>query len=209
MITNYADLKVAIVRFVANQKVTEVVDTIIQLADARIRNDVVLRRIERAVHAQFDGAVIFLPDDCEAVQRLMYYIGEEEYSVPYSDPKSVERFTGSVGQPIAYTMLDQSIAIYPTPDAAYDYSLYYVPAVRPLSDEEPTNWLLERSPNVYLQAACLEAYQFLHDSEQAGKEEGRYRQSIDALAQSSERQRMPSLTAMRSRPFRTVRSRVT
>ena len=205
MITDYASLQTTVVDWVANQKVQGVVDECIQLAEARIRNDLLLRRIERAQHGQLSGAVIFLPPDCGAVQRLMFYIGTQEISVPYTDPQSMERLTASVGDPQAYTMMDQAIILYPTPSTARDYSLYYVPTVGPLTDANPTNWLLERSPNVYLLGACLEACLYLHETDRAGAYEGRYKQALDALQQASERQRMPSLTAMNARAFRTVR----
>jgi hypothetical protein len=205
VIDNYNDLLDAVPRWAANTKVVEVAAECIQLAEARIRNDLLIRRVERAAHGTFDGAVIFLPADCEAVQRLMYYVGEQEYSVPYSDPKSVEHLTSSVGDPVRYSMADQTLVLYPTPSIAREYSLYYIPYVADLSDTNQQNWLIDRSPNVYLTAACLEAALYLQDTNMAGMWEGRYKQALDSLYLASERQRMPSNTPLVARPFRAVK----
>ena len=209
MIETYTDLQNAIPEWIANEKVRTVAKDCIQLAEARIRNDILIRRMERAVHGTFDGAVIFLPEDCDAVQRLMYYRGEAEISIRFMDPKGAERYTGATGDPVGYTFADQALILYPTPATASAYTLYYVPTLADLSDAKTTNWLLDRSPNVYLNAACLEAALFLGDKELAGVWEGRYKQASDALFQASERQRMPSNTPMVARPFRTLRSRRT
>lgn len=202
MIQTYQGLQNEVYNWIANEKIIAQVMTCIQLAEARIRNDLLIRRMERSVHGVFNGAVIFLPADCEAIQRLMYYIGDEERSVPYADPKSVERYTDHVGDPVAYTMVDQGVILYPTPSAAREYSLYYVPFIADLSADNPTNWVLDRAPNVYLFASCLEAAGFLQDEQLMGIFEGRYKQAMDSLYQASERQRMPSNTPLVARPYR-------
>lgn len=203
MIESYSQLKDVASRWIANTKIVEEAGTCVQLAEARIRNDILIRRMELPYHGTFDGAVIFLPENCEAVQRLMYYIGEEEYSVPYASVSSVEHLTSKVGDPRAYTMLDQTLVLYPTPNEARSFSLYYVPFIADLSDTNPANWLLDRAPNVYLFATCLEMAGYLQDEAMMGIWEGRYKQALDAMYNASERQRMPSNTPLIARPFRT------
>ena len=203
-IESYTDLQAEVVSWLSNDKIQSKVATCIQLAEARIRNDLLIRRMERSVHGVFNGAVIFLPTDCEAIQRLMYYVGEAEYSVPYADPKSVERYTDTVGDPVAYTMVDQAVILYPTPDTARDYTLYYVPFIADLSFTNTSSWVLGRAPNVYLFAACLEGAGFLQHEALMGVFEGRYKQAMESLYQASERQRMPSNTPLVARPYRTT-----
>jgi len=204
VIEDYDDLQDEVVSWISNDKIISKVTTCIQLAEARVRNDVLIRRMERSKHGKFDGAVIFLPEDCEAIQRLMYYIGASEYSIPYADPQSVENYTSTVGDPVAYTMVDQAVILYPTPVTDRDYTLYYIPAIADLSPSNTSNWLLDRAPNVYLFAACLEAAGYLQDEGLMGVFEGRYKQAMDSLQQASERQRMPSNTPMVSRPRHAV-----
>ena len=202
MIETYADLQAELIDRIGNARINNKARVCIQLAEARIRNDLLIRRMERAEHGTFDGAVIFLPEDCEAIERLMYYIGDREFSIPYADPKSVERLTGTTGDPKGYTMADQAIILYPTPDAAREYSLYYIPYIADLSDSNTSNWLLDRSPNVYLLAACVEAAEYLQDDAAMARFEGRYGQAMEALFQASERQRMPSNTPLVARPYK-------
>jgi hypothetical protein len=204
VIETYADLQTELIDWMSNSKITAKAETCIQLAEARIRNDILIRRMELPRHGVFNGAVIFLPEDCEAVQRLMYYVGEREVSIPYVSVLSVEHLTSSVGDPIGYTLTDQAIMLYPTPVAARQYTLYYIPFVADLTPTNTTNWLLDRSPNVYLFASCLEAAGYLQDEQLEVKFEARYRQALDALFNASERQRMPSNTPLIARPYRAL-----
>ena len=204
MIETYADLQAELLDWISNSKIAAKTATCVQLAEARIRNDILIRRMELPHHGVFDGAVIFLPQDCESVQRLMYYVGGREVSIPYASVLSVEYLTSSPGNPRAYTLTDQAIMLYPTPAAAMQYTLYYVPFIADLSGSNETNWLLDRSPNVYLWASCLEAAGYLQDEQLEVKYEARYRQALDALFSASERQRMPSNTPLIARPYRNL-----
>ena len=204
MIETYDDLKASVIGRISNEKVAGVVAECIQLAESRMRNDLLIRRMERSEHGTFDGAVIFLPDDCEQIQRLMYYIGDKEFSVPFADPKSVERLTGTSGDPKAYTMKDQAIVLYPTPESAREYTLDYVPFIADLSDTNPSNWILDRAPDVYLWATCVEAANYLHDDMLEAKFNAKYTAARDALFSASERQRTPSNTPIVARPYRAV-----
>lgn len=201
---NYPELIQLLPLWAGHTKVADIARTVIELAEARIRNDLLIRRMELAVHGVFDGAVIFLPAECDAIQRLYCYVGERELSVPYIDSKSAERYTGTVGDPIGYTMGDQALILYPSPSTARNYTLYYVPAIPALTDGNPDNWLLTRASNIYVFAACLEAASFLQDQTMMGVWEGRYKQAIDAMFNASERQRMPSNTPLVARPYRAL-----
>lgn len=203
MIETYADLQSEVTDWLSNSKIAGKVQTCIQLAEARIRNDILIRRMELPYHGTFDGAVIFLPEDCEAVQRLMFYDGSgKEVTVPYASVASVEQYTTTTGDPVGYTLTDQAIMLYPTPGVARQFTLYYIPYVADLSGSNNTNWLLDRSPNVYLFGACLEAAAYLQDKDLVALYESRYTQALDSLFRASERQRMPSNTPLIARPYK-------
>src|SRR5690606_14399080 len=103
-----------------------------------------------------------------------------------------------------YTMADQTLILYPTPSVAREYSLYYVPAIADLSDTNTSNWLLDRSPDVYLFAACVEAAGYMQDLQLMEFFLARYNSARDALFSASARQRMPSNTPLVARPYRAV-----
>lgn len=204
MIETYSDLRSAISSWTNNTRSADHAKDYIQLAEARIRNDILIRRMELSVHGEFNGPAIFLPENCEAVERLMYYIGKREYSVPMGNTKSLESLTSSTGEPQGYAIHDQALILYPTPTVGRKYSLYYIPFIADLSDENTTNWLMDRAPNVYLQACLVEAFLHLQDFAAAQQWESRYTQSLDKMFNASERQRMPSNTPLNARPYKAV-----
>ena len=67
--------------------------------------------------------------------------------------------TGGRPQRIAFAG-DQAL-LDPTPDAAHPITLAYVARIPALSDANPTNWVLQQAPQMYLYASLLEAEPFL------------------------------------------------
>lgn len=61
------------------------------------------------------------------------------------------------GQPQVYAISGSSLLIAPSPDAAYTIRLVYKQALPALSDANPTNWLLEKHPDLYVAASLAMA----------------------------------------------------
>ncbi len=88
---------------------------------------------------------------------------------------------GCGGRPALFTILgsvalddiDADVSIWPNglnnpfiltgPAYAGQISLVYRQGIPPLSDAQPTNWLLDKAPDLYLYAALLEAEPFLRN----------------------------------------------
>ena len=62
-----------------------------------------------------------------------------------------------VGQPQVYAISGSSLLVAPSPDAAYTIRLAYKQAVPALSDSSPTNWLLDKHPDLYMAASLAMA----------------------------------------------------
>ena len=188
---NYTSLQAAITEWLQSTAATGSVEQIIQIAEGRLKNDVIARSIEKQLVGNTTQPVVFLPTDLNVIQRLVVYKSQTEHSVLIQAPASAESKTNTVGFPKSYNLLDQSMILYPTPDAAYRYILYYIPTVRPLTDSQPTNWLIERAPNVYLYACLKEAAVFIKDWESAGQYEGMYLTSLAGITSADDRTRFP------------------
>jgi hypothetical protein len=104
-----------------------------------------------------------------------------------------------VGAPKFWTQQDQAIALYPTPDAQYRYSLYYIPTLAPLSVANATNWLLGKSPDVYLYAALMHFAMWAKDDAQANGFLSMYTSTLDAARNSANRYRLALASPMRQR----------
>lgn len=197
---NVTELKTKAQEWVHRTDLASQVDTMLELAEARIRNDLILKKIEKSVTGLIDGGVLQYPQDLEQAQRLIVYRAGREFTLRYAAPSEAESLTGRTGFPQAYAALDQAFILYPEPDGEYTYQLYYIPTVSALTSASTTNWLLERSPNVYLTALCREAAVFLQDADMARNYEELYGLALDGLKNASERLRLANSNPMTIRP---------
>jgi len=56
-----------------------------------------------------------------------------------------------------------------------------------LSDESPSNWLLERAPDVYVYGSLLAAAGYLHDDSRVGLWQAAYGEAVSALNLASDK----------------------
>jgi hypothetical protein len=56
-----------------------------------------------------------------------------------------------------YAISGSSLLIAPAPDAAYTIQLVYKQTIPALSDDNPTNWLLNKHPDLYVAASLAMA----------------------------------------------------
>jgi hypothetical protein len=66
------------------------------------------------------------------------------------------------------------LVLHPTPNGAYTIDYFYRNNIKPLSDINPSNTVLERFPDLYLWAACNEAALFVRDAAFAQAAEQKY-----------------------------------
>lgn len=188
---DYAGLKTSVSDWLQNNAVTAGVAQVIQMAEARLKNDTVLRSIELQLTGNLTQPIIFMPADLNVLQRVVVYRDATEHSVLYAAPGKAERQTNSVGFPQYYNLMDQALHLYPTPDAEYRYIIYYIPVILDLSDAAPTNWLLERAPNVYLFASLKAAAVYVKDGMAAQMYEQEYQTALAGLQSADDRTRFP------------------
>ena len=197
MITNYSELKAAVVDWSHRFDLTSKAEDFIQLAEARIRNDLVLKPIETAMHGTMNGPIIQPPVNVEQLQKLIYYVRGAEKTIEYSASKPLEQAVRETGMPQYFVQQDQVLMLYPSPDDAYPYSLYYIPKLTPLSDSNPTNWLLSKSPDVYLYGSLMHVAMWKKSEAEANGFITMYEKCLSAARSSAERYRFATASPMR------------
>ena len=76
----------------------------------------------------------------------------------------------------------------PAPASACELVLDYFATIPPLGEAQPSNWLLDLFPDLYLSGALVEAYLFLRDAEGAGAWDNRTEAKIREIEKAGRRQ---------------------
>lgn len=98
-----------------------------------------------------------LPTDFRQL-RHAYVAGAQAQPLQQVSPSSLrEEWPNASGMPQAFAIAAGTLQLAPVPDGAYNIVLGYLGALTPLSDSNPSNWLLARRADVYVYAALLQA----------------------------------------------------
>jgi len=93
------------------------------------------------------------------------------------------------GKPRAFMHRGFNVALAPTPTAAHTYSIGGYYGITPLSDSNPTNYLLTNYPNAMLFGALMEAQPWIEDDNRFVLWEKRYGKAVAALNRLEKRAR--------------------
>ncbi|WP_331374701.1 phage adaptor protein [Sinorhizobium chiapasense] len=93
----------------------------------------------------------------------------------------------SAGAPIGYAIVGAAIRV--RPKGGENIRLTYYAKIPPLTAEAPSNWLIEKAPDVYLYALVEEIAIWERDAAKAGAAEALKRQAMAGLGLADERLR--------------------
>jgi hypothetical protein len=164
-ITNYSTLQAAIADYLNRADLTSQIQNFIQFAEADLNTR--LRCREQIVRAEATSSAEFvqLPADwLEAInlhivggQQPLRYITLDEADIVNKE----QIYTG----PHFYSLMNGAIEIVPEPADDIDIEMIYYAKIPALSDQNTTNWLLTKAPDVYLYGALTHAAPFLMDDQ--------------------------------------------
>ena len=188
-ITTYTELKSTISDFLNRDDLDTVIPTFIDLAEARLNREVRHWRMEDRAVATLDTQYTALPTNFLEPIRMsltsgdtstMEVVGVQEMS----DLRA--RALNTSGKPRYYTILDQSIEVYPSPDGEYSLEMVYFETLPALSTSD-TNWLLTNYPDAYLYGALLHSAPYLQDDARMQVWDALYQTAVSAINLDGER----------------------
>ena len=162
-ITKYSELKTAIADFLNRDDLTSAIPTFISLAEAQIARDVRSWRQERRVQTPLDERYEALPSDFIQAERLTLDSGEQLRLISVEDMAKYRANNDSPAKPRFFALSTDQIEYYPTPTGSEVLDMVYCARVASLSDAEPTNWILEKFPDVYLYGSLIHSAGYLQE----------------------------------------------
>lgn len=206
-ISTYSELKATVADYLNREDLSSVIPSFITLAEAKFNRELRVRDMMVRKQATSSNEYVPLPDDflqhyaleldTDTAQPPMQYIGPQEAKEIKAQHRTVTTTGGRIQY--YYTVIDGSFEIVPAPQADLDLRLVYYAQIPALSDSNTTNWLLTKSPDLYLYSTLLEASPYLKDDERIVVWGTARQQVLDAMQLESERALRPTvqLTARR------------
>lgn len=187
----YSELQAAAASWLArpgDPTLTPSIPDFVRLAEARIHRDLRLRAMEARATAEIDSAHVALPEGFLEMRSFRLNT-DPATRLELLSPEEMDRagLASRSGRPRWYSVLGGEIRLAPAPDAPYVAEMTYWKRFAPLGIAEPTNWLLENAPDVYLYATLMEATAFIGNDERLPLWTAAYDRAVAALQASDDR----------------------
>jgi hypothetical protein len=157
---SYAELQESVLNWIArpgDPLVAPSVPDMITLFEREARRRLRTGDAEVRAYMSVTSAAVALPQDCREL-RLVTCNGNV---LDYVTPMELD---GGSGLPRQYTLHGREMRLGPGPSGATTVEILYQIGVPPLSDAQPTNWLLQEHPDAYLYGTLSGAEAFIgHD----------------------------------------------
>ena len=170
-IETYADLLGEIEDHLASEELSAKAPLFVQFAESRFNRVLDTLPTEvRAEHLVEEGQkFITVPNFFSGLSRLTLQTTDKEPVLDYLTPKALGiKYRNLVpGEPRDFTIEGPQIVLGPIPDAEYTLLALYTRDLRPLtlSEEDNSNWLLLRAPDIYLYQSLVAAESYLIDDQ--------------------------------------------
>lgn len=181
--TTLAQLKSDTAAWLHKTSLTDVIPSFVRLAEARIRNDVRVPRMQSETELSLSAQSVAMPPNC--LEPIRVYLDVPHQRALQYKPPNAFYTSGEFelsGNPTTYTVEGQNIIFAPAPTGTPTAKLLYWAAWDALFADEDTNWLLTNHYNIYLYAVLAEGAAYLEDDEQAAKWGSQYAGVAQQLA---------------------------
>lgn len=195
-ISTYSGLQTAIADYLNRTDLTSVIPTFISLAEAKMNRELRTRDMLTRISVNpstefFNVPADFLEDyslefdmGTASPRQSLEYVGQREAEILKANKVS--------GNTRYYTIMDGQFNLIPSPQSATALILIYYAKIPNLSVTQTTNWLLTKSPDLYLYSSLLEAMPYLKDEQRIAVWSSARAQVMDAMKEESERAMRPT-----------------
>jgi hypothetical protein len=195
-LATFSDLTSAAADWINRADLTAVIPTFVTLAEAKFNRELRLRDMLVRAEATTSNEFVAVPADFlenYSLELNMAQIGPQQ-ALGFIGPLEAKvlkanKITGLVR---FYTIIDGAFELLPAPTTDTDVILTYYQKIPALSDTATTNWLLTKSPDLYLYSTLLEAAPYLRDDDRMQMWGSARNQVLAAMQLESERAMRPT-----------------
>ena len=201
-ISTYSELQTAVADWLNRADLTAVIPDFIRLAEAQFNRQLRTHDMIKRATATVEEDYFSVPTDWLETVTLVN-LGTKTIPMDYVDYERLNELKGLnlTGDSRYYNMVDGKFLIYPAASATapVNLELVYVGKIPSLSDGNTTNWLLTKSPDLYLYGALMQAEPYLKNDDRVGLWNAAMQRAMEDMRMEGERAKRPSggLTANR------------
>jgi hypothetical protein len=183
---NYSKLKEVIADFANRQDLATQIPVFIEMTEARLRRDLrdktrMTQRAEAMVYGEY------FPLPCNWVETTKVIAGGRPLRL--TDSFNIERVELSEG-PKFYRHAGDQLQLLPAVEGdPISFEMEYLEFPEALSDDNPTNWVLDTYPDIYIYGAMLQVAPFLMDDTRLPMWAQAYGEAVKSANGSSENAR--------------------
>lgn len=206
-ITTYAELQASIADWLNRADLTAQIPDFIALSEARFNRTIRTRDMLTRRQATVTSEYVGLPFDFLETYQLQLPALATNTPAPlkYISPEEAAIVTANAiaGNTRYYTIIDGSFWLIPAPgDSGATLTITYYAKIPALADDNQTNWLLSKAPDLYLYAALANAAPYLNNDDRVGTWGQLAISAYDELMMDSERaSRSRTQLTARAKPF--------
>lgn len=194
-LSDYATLKAAVAKYLNRRDLDEQIPAFIKQHEAKMNRELRVRDMHKRAQASTTGEYIALPTDYLSVYTLELAAGsrwgEPLRFLSEEEARDWRSRNPAGGNTYGFTIYGNEIELVDPPSSNLDFRLKYYQKIPGLSDTITSNWLLVKSPDLYVVGACLEAAVYLKNDDRLGTWNAIRTQIMDAMRVESEQALKP------------------
>jgi hypothetical protein len=190
-LATYTDLQSAAADWLNRSDLSSVIPTFISLAEAKFNREMRTRDMLTRAQASTSNEFVSMPADFLEMYDLELNMSglAAQQPLSYIGPNEAKSLKANkiTNLPRYFTIIDGAFEILPAPTGDINLLMTYYAKIPALSSTQTTNWLLTKSPDLYLYSTLLEAAPYLKDDARVQLWAAARQQVMDAMALESER----------------------
>ncbi|MBP1882386.1 phage adaptor protein [Sinorhizobium mexicanum] len=182
--TDYASLLIDAGDYAGRDDVAHLFPRFLALAELKFNRVMRTAGMEKTTAVPLAEGEGSLPPDFLEARQVLAADGRALRALPLQELSS---HGTAAGAPIGYAIIGSAIEV--RPKGGDNIHLTYYAKIPPLTAEAPSNWLIEKAPDIYLYALVEEIAVWERDVSKAGAAEALKRQAMAGLGLADERLR--------------------
>jgi len=212
MISNRDELIDSVYRWLMRDQTTDtfitadVMDTYIQLCESELNRELKIMDLEatEAITLSTSNDYITLPTGFRGVQSFEFTSKPFDIDFFQNRRAMKEAYSTDIGRPKGYTIFGDKFIFSCTPDSAYTMTLDYYKTLEALTEDDDTNIILDKFPDVYLYGTVRQALINLNNPDRLEAIATLYQNAISRILEDDKNARFPVGARLNASPRRQI-----